>query len=158
LPPLVELCYEHVFAPRLTSVADRLRSAAALIRAFALPDDPAAAPLPQAADAQRAAVGGQACAPLPPLPDLSSDDVRAPHPHRVTLAGGSLPRRPGAVPARATPCLSPVGGHVTTRMGLLTRAVADASQTASPPAAGGPAQPTAICAQGADSGLGSGTD
>lgn len=140
MPPLVALCYEHVFAHRLTSVADRLRRAAALIRAFALLDDPAAAPLPQAGHTQRETIGGQASA---PLPDLSSDHVRAPHPHRMTLAGGRLPRRLGAVPARPTPCLSPVGGHVTTRMGLLTRAMADASHTALPPPAGGPAQPTA---------------
>jgi hypothetical protein len=94
-----------MFAPEPVSWTTRLRRAAALVKAFALLEDPPSrAPAPTAPTA-----GGPAARISADLaPHVVHAHAQRTHPHRLPLAGRPVPRRPGSVPARPAPCTMPL--------------------------------------------------
>ncbi|HTN25318.1 MAG TPA: hypothetical protein VL120_15110 [Solirubrobacteraceae bacterium] len=105
-----------MFASEPPTWTSRLRRAAALVKAFALLEDP-----PR--DARRAATARLPASAAPPSAPAAPSSAlrpaavgeRAPHsdrgrahPHRLALVTTAAPRRPGAPPARPQPCTMPI--------------------------------------------------
>jgi hypothetical protein len=95
-----------MFARSPSTFADRVRRAAALVKAFALLEDP-----PRSAEA-RAPIApgwGSAARLTANLPThVVHAHAQRTHPHRLPLAVTRRLRRPGAVPAPAAACTMPL--------------------------------------------------
>jgi hypothetical protein len=96
-----------MFAHHLPRWTARLTRAAALVKAFALLEDP-----PRSAAATAHAPGAPAAvlrSATDPSSHVSHAHEARTHPHRRRLAAPARARRPGAVVARPAPCTTPVG-------------------------------------------------
>ena len=122
---------EHMFVAPASFVWHRIRRAAALLRAFALLEDP---PVPRQSDGRTTATESDpALVPEPAHASLVAH-LRDTHPHRVRLATPRLPRRPG-VPPRPAACLTPVHPRAEAPLGERDRRGPQHSGTPTPPPA-----------------------
>lgn len=98
-----------MFASHPTGWTARLARAAALVKAFALLEDP---PRSAAHAAHVPVTGDHALRPAAePSYHGSHAHAARTHPHRRGLGPAAHSRRPGAVPARPLPCIVPIIGE-----------------------------------------------